>query len=241
VVYERPSYSNLGNFDSDLVRRTLDWHREEFPGEDFGSQHQLRVALWRLYNNLFRGLPKVVLTGNGAVLCHAGPTDTGPFAYIGDPKVASSPPSFQEAVAWLAGAQFIDPTLHDDNIEEAQLLLESHLTWSDCTLDHSRIQQNLKRRSGLLVGPDALQSFLDILGRQVLIRGHQKNPPPGATRLDRHAWTAGHQVITINSVLENGDFIETDSQSMQLRSRQHLELDLSRQIRSVDDISLKKL
>ncbi len=242
VVHERASYANLGDLNTDLAKFVLDWHREEFPGEEFEPQHQLRVALWRLYNSLFDRLPKVALTGNGAVLCHAGLTDTGPFKCIRAPA-APQPPSFVEAVTWLAHSQLIGllPSQPGEEFEREQIKLQNHVTWSDYTQEHPGIQPNPSRCGSLFFGPDALQSFLDILGRQVLIRGHQKTLPSGARRLTPHVWTAGKNLITINSVLDDGRFVETDSGLVQTFSRQCLEVPLCSQLTSVDEITVKKL
>lgn len=245
VIQHRRSYSDLGDIDSELAQSAIAWHQALFPGETSEDVPQLRIALWRLYNHLFSQFPKVVLTGNGAVLCHAGPTDQGPFEYIREPA-SFSPPTFAQAVAWLAGPKFM---AEDHTEEQLAKLVEQHKlsvfdqTWSDYSSEcqTTRILPNHYRKQGLLFGLEALQSYLDILGKQVMIRGHQVPNPrrplgPETSALSQHAWTAGDRLITINSVRTNGNFIETDSGFEEQHSFQYLEVPLDRPIRSVDDI-----
>jgi hypothetical protein len=245
VIQHRRSYSDLGDLKSELAQNAIAWHQAVFPGETSENIPQLRIALWRLYNHLFSQFPKVVLTGNGAVLCHAGPTDQGPFEYIREPATFS-PPTFAHAVAWLAGPKF---TAEDLNEEQMAKLVEHHKmgvldqTWSDYSsvCQTTRILPNHYRKQGLLFGLEALQSYLDILGKQVMIRGHQVPTPrrplgPEARVLSPNTWTAGDRLITINSVRTNGKFVETDSGFEEQNSFQYLEVPLDRPIRSVDDI-----
>lgn len=241
VAEKRFSYDDLGDLESDLAQKALRWHAEFCAEDDFQGFPQLRVALWRLYNELFTRLPKIALTGNGAILCHAGGTAKGPFDYIRDPKEWSTPPSFAEAATWLAGPQFMGSSQENEDVaalEEEHSASQLEYTWSDCSLEHSGVALNRRRGSGLLFGPDALQRFLDLLGRRVLIRGHQKVPPAGAQRLSPHAWTLGDRVITINSVLSEGKFRETENGFTQDFSRQCLMVPLNRQLRSVADLKL---
>jgi hypothetical protein len=239
VVRRRRSYANLGDLGSPLATMILDWHASKFEEEQVDSAPPLRVALWRLYNEVFTQLPKVVLTGNGAVLCHAGLTDKGPFGYVRDPAACPSPPSFAEAIRWLAGLEFVQEDI--ENLEELQNLSVYDYTWSDLTDDRIRTAPNTCRRCGLLIGPDALQSMLDVVGGQVMIRGHQKTPPDGAELFSAHVWTLGERAITINSVLPDGPFINTECGLAQDFSRQYLEAPLDQQLRSADDIAWRVL
>jgi hypothetical protein len=184
-------------------------------------------------------------------LCHGGLTDAGPFRYVHDPAEFIKP-SFEMAVEWLTSMPFRTDELTSEEREiydDLHRLSVEDITWSDWGPNMPSTEPNMTRARdkdgnptplGLYFGSDALGRYLDILGAQVMIRGHQKWIP-GADKLSNGVWCAGDSLLTINSSTPVSKFVKDKHGSFRevaVWAPNYLEIDLSAPVRSARDITV---
>lgn len=230
VIHKRASFQTPIDSSSDVAQLALKWLHDYFPDDVRGTSdtgYKLRVALWRLYNQFFGACPKHILTGNGILLCHAGITDKGPFAWVADP--ANHPkPSFEQAVRWLANAEVEGTNMAVDKraqIADLRLASTADAVWSDFNPTISGTAPNTVRKDGLFFGAEALERYLEIFHVKEMLRGHQKMPPQGSTIFTPNLWRASNNLYTLNSVV--GMTREYDDYALTTIQRQYVEFSLA--------------
>ncbi len=255
VVDYRSSYSIPGEIPPELQEEAVAWFETLFLSKLPSTAAPYRVALWREFNNLFSYSPKTVVTANGLVLCHGGPSDSGAFSFLREPNEWPRP-TFEEAITWLTNIPF---DIERYTEEEREHLAGMHhatvedITWSDWRGHVIETEPNMSRRIsadgellplGIYYGPAALERYLSVLGARVMIRGHQKMPPDGATNHSPNVWSVGDSLLTINSNVPSSAWVKRDNGAcggIIENKRSYLEVDLGKPIRGIEDIKIHEL
>jgi hypothetical protein len=231
----RSSYNNAGDLSSETYKRMceLDPALKDLDPQ-ISPSLALRRCLWRRFNALFQVLPTTIVTANGLVLTHAGPTQTGCFECVANPSLPR--PSFKEAIQWLAGFPAPGESFSAQHQKDLAHSIEQQ-TWSDFNADIDLTAANEKRKCGLYFGLQALGTYLECLHTNVMIRGHQNC---GETISNNSVWTAGDKLLTCRTSPSFCTYkLDESSETVELQVKgAYAEISLWKDISTVGDVTI---
>lgn len=222
VVAGRRSYNDPSSLESPAVREVAELYMRQRalysdPGTNAADLHQARSGMWLLFNEIFRAMPRTIVSPHGLYAAHAGFPVRGAFQslLVQTPKDENDTYNYFKALA----------NLPDEPVEQDYLLapprIIDDIIWSDVDphLDSSEAISlvGLNDRGpkgtpgpGVSFGDLAFKRFSAVADLSLFIRGHQANTPrhPEVNRIAPKVWSY-RDILTIANG-KDGGFAKVD-------------------------------